>query len=331
LNSKKTLRFNTYKELKDYFDIDDDIFLVMDSGGFSVSTLGDIDIKPYQVIEMSEVFNADIMMSLDIPPYNHIDATKPFHLNNKEFDEKMNQSFANAKYMSENSNNFQGKYYICIHGDSIERLNKWFNLHRNLKCDGYALGPKSKGDYWELARELLWLYDKGIRENIHFLAFSGITTLPVLVYFSRYVKNLTYDSSSWAGGAIRREFCLPFLKEKIIYGNSTNYDIEPFCSCAVCRQLDSMQDFHNQKFGGALLSLHNLMKYEELDSMLRGLIKEKELFLSIVKKYISSKILNVFDYIDFGINHGFEAAELKYGSKLKNVNYRLPQKKLFHF
>ena len=330
LNSKKTLKINNLQELRDYFNIADDRFLIMDSGGFSMSTLGDIDITPQQVIDLSIIFNADIMMSLDIPPYNLLDESKPFNISDDEFDKKMQISFKNAEYQSNHKDNFNGKYYICLHGDNIIRLDKWYNFHKNLDCDGYALAPKNKSNYWELARTLLWIYSKGIRKNIHFLAFSGVNTIPVLVYFSKYINNLTYDSSSWAGGAMRREYCLPFLKEKIIYGHSTNYDISIPCSCKICSMIDNMSVF-NTNNGGALISLHNLLKYEEFDKLLYATVKQDNIFKSIIKKYMNEKLLEVFDYIDFGIINGFDSAEKKYYYKFNNTDYSVTQPNLFNF
>jgi len=330
LNSKKTLKIDNYNDLKDYFNIEDDRFLIMDSGGFSMSTLGDIDIKPQQIIDLSTTFNADIMMSLDLPPYNLLDESKPFSLPISEFNIKMEKSYENAKYMSENLDKFNGKYYICVHGDSFDRLDLWFDKHKELKCDGYALAPKDKSNFWKLARTLVWIYNKGIRENIHFLAFSGINTIPVLVYFSKYIDNLTYDSSSWAGGAIRREYCLPFLKQKIIYGNSTNHNIDLYCNCEICCKMNEMNDFNNDN-GGALMSMHNLLKYDEMEKLLYSFVNDKILFNDVIKTYFNKKLLDVFEYIDFGIEHGFELAEKRFSYKFSDEILNTSQPTIFSF
>lgn len=328
LKAKKTLKTDN---LANFFNIDKDMFLIMDSGGFSMSTLGEISITPQQVIDLSIEFNANIMMSLDIPPYNLIDNTRPFRVDEQEFIEKMEKSYQNAKYQSENKKNFKGKYYICIHGDSLERLEKWWKKHEHLDFDGVALAPKNKSDYWELARTLAWIYSKGIKENIHFLAFSGMMTIPVLVYFSKYIKNLTYDSSSWAGGAMRRELCLPLLKQKIIYGTSTNFSKLKFPAMNdFTKQLKSMNDFNHPQNGGVLLSLYNLKEYENFDRLLYSLVEEDDIFKEFVRVYLNPKLLEVFDYIDFAITHGYEVADKKYGNKFTTYN-QSKQQTIFEF
>ncbi len=330
LRAKENLKVSN---LYEYFSIDKDTFIIMDSGGFTMSTLGEIDIKPQQVIDLAVEFNASIMMSLDIPPYNLLDENRSFNLPDEEFNKKMETSYNNAKYMEENRGNFKGKYYVCIHGDSIERLNIWWNKMNNIKCEGYALAPKDKGDYWGLAQTLLWIYGKGIRENIHFLAFSGINTIPILVYFSKFINNLTFDSSSWAGGAIRREYCIDGIRQKIIYGDSTKYNIKIPCDCKLCSQISKMEDFHNKNCGGALMSLHNLIQYENYIRTMYALRDEPELFKEYIKINNGDKVLKVIEYIDFAIQNGFDKAQVKYKDYLDDlsINYNKKQKNVMEF
>lgn len=318
--------------IKNELNIDSNIFLIMDSGGFSMSTLGEIDIKPQQVIDLSIEYNADIMMSLDIPPYNLLDETKDFILDDDDFNEKMETSYNNAKYMEQNRQNYNGKYYVCIHGDNLNRLDLWWNKMSDIKCEGYALAPKNKSDYWILAQTLLWIYHKGVKENIHFLAFSGINTIPVLIYFSKYINNLTFDSSSWAGGAMRREYCINGIRHKIIYGDSTNYNISIPCKCELCSQINNMAEFNNKTYGGALMSLHNLIMYENFCHALFSLKNDEILFKEFVKININEKIIEVFNYIDFGIKNGLELANQKYNQYFNNNEIRKNnQTNIFNF
>lgn len=312
------------------FKIPKDVLLFGDSGGFTSSTIGEIDLQPVQVMEWQEKY-CDVGLSLDVPPYNLTDETKSPILNDEKFNYCLNKSYDNTVKMIEVRKNKDMLFYICIHGDSFKRLETWFEKHKDLQCDGYALAPKDKGDYWNLAKTLLWIYHKGVRKNVHLLAFSGTRTMPILAYMTKYIKNLTYDSSTWAGGAMRKEFNLPYLKVKVIISDRTNYDFaNPLCDCVICQQC-KMDDFQNIKYGGSLMSLHNLIMFDNLDKILRGIRNDDELFFEFIRKEFNEELVEVIQYINYGIAEGFDKANEKYKHKFPEENPRAEDKSLFSF
>ena len=318
----------TPQEFKSEFGIRDDVFILADSGGFTNSTLGDQDLDPLKVLEFEEAVG-DIGMSLDYPPYNLTDDSKPFNLPLNEFDVLMEKSYQNAKIMAENRKNPNMKYYVCLHGDNIERLERWWNKHKDIPCDGYALAPKDKSDYWGLAQTLLWLYEKGVRKNVHLLAFSGTKTIPILVWWSKLIENITYDSSAWSGAAVRRAFIMPMLKTHVIIGEKKNKDLKEIpCNCAVCEEVGSVEKYMETKYGGALMSMHGLKMYLQYDKLLHSIKHSEDDFVQVVRTYCGVKVIKCLEYIKYGLEKGRDKADYKYAENFRKVTIPT-QSKLF--
>ena len=95
---------------------------------------------------------------------------------------------------------------------SMSRVEYWWKNvveKEDLTMDGIAIAPKPPSNYFECAKMLLYLIEKGITKNVHILGVSGGTVTPVITYLSKYIKKLTYDSASYAQGRINSNFIVP--------------------------------------------------------------------------------------------------------------------------
>src|SRR3990167_10351786 len=128
------------------------------------------------------------------------------------------ENFKNCCNLTKNNNVFFEKYrdegsklkiYNVIHGNTPLRFKYWFNEMKNFNFEGYGIGgmiPLS--DPFQMFGPI-YLHNEGIKKNIHIFGVSGFDIVPILVYYSTFIKKLSFDSSLYIEGRKFRKYILP--------------------------------------------------------------------------------------------------------------------------
>ncbi len=304
------------KKTKDYrktLRVREDVKLFADSGGYSIMTQGKkVDTKA--VLEWQE-HNANVAFSLDFPPLNSEGVTRvsPGTRAYKSMDEYERY----AAMSRQNNLDFQTlrtsnklQIYNVIHGYNAKTFQAWWDyVTPDINFEGYATSMKIAVSPIEQAMGLMFLYDKGVRKNAHLLGVAGITIIPVLVWISQYIDNITFDSSSYGYGARTRAYVYPDrIRYYTHFGTKFAGKKKPmtklYCKCPICSELDSPDYFLQNKvtWPGLLISLHNLWCVKEYVSELNRVLhdeKDEEKFFALVKQHTGNAYESILHAINF--------------------------------
>jgi hypothetical protein len=301
--------------------IPDNILLWGDSGGFQSRELGKC-VPNEEILDWYED-NCDFGFVQDYPEkylkLRQDIKDKKFDLSGSEIMKRM------AEYQAESNVDFikrkltKCKIYNILHGTSLSQMDNWFETVKNDKMYGWALGVGS-GDPWAVAMLLAFVYSKGVRKNVHLFGTSGFDVIPVVAEASKYIDNITFDSSSWAIGSIYRWYFLPIdPRKKIRMGDISGgrYDSLP-CDCPVCSSIkDVSKIYTNNSIAGHLLSLHNLFQALKFVDMFRKLRQVPNDFRMFANTLFGERIITVFDYLNEAMVN-FPKANSKYLSMRQN-------------
>lgn len=300
--------------------IQDDVQLMADSGGYSIFTQGG-DISPVDVLRWQEK-NSDIAFSLDLPPARSENTTrcspgKVIYHNIDKFEENAEISRKNNIIFQENRTTDKLKIYNVIHGYNLETMNLWWDyVTPGIDFEGYATGAKPATNILLQALCIMFLYNKGVRKNIHLLGISGITVIPLIVWASQYIDNISFDSTSYGYGARTRAYVYP---EKIRYythfGRKYATKKHPmskiYCNCPICKDFDTPEYFIKSDitWPGMLLSLHNLWCVKQYVEELENAVGDKDKFFELVKQHTgnwSDKTIYGINFIEDCLKAGFD-------------------------
>ena len=311
-----------HPSLRQEFEIDEDVLIIGDSGGFQNYSMDNVNLDPIEVLRWQEN-NCNIGMTLDYPPYEFTGAGNRGIASDEVFSTNMERSFGAAKKMLEHRTKTDDfLLYLCVHGNTLKRLDAWWERHATIrdKFEGYALAPANKSDPVAVARELAWLYKQGVKQNVHLLAISGRTVIPLLAYAMQHIRSLTFDSSTHVGALRTRETLLPFMAGSTPIGNKNAGvpDITHLpCRCEVCQQVTpeflQSHNSENHVVGGALLSLHNLLVIAQYVQFFKGVASRHNILLKMTEKFAGSEAVKAIKYFEHAIKHGTQSADTYYG------------------
>jgi len=157
----------------------------------------------------------------------------------------------------------------------------------------------------------MFLYDRGIRKNLHVLGISGIYVLPVLVYMEKYIKNISTDSFSYGVNTIVRTF------QGFHYGPSLTFSPRDKkfskvpCFCPVCSKITVEDLYRTDVPGYSLIALHNLWTYFNLLYYLEALVEDPKEWNKYIKK--RPNLQTAIKFIDDTVDYGWETAIGKLG------------------
>ena len=288
------------KPLREIFN-DDGVKILGDSGGFQAVTLN-MNIDPNDVIKWQNE-NCDIGITLDRPPLRDLINVSPeAWYKGAEFEKYMKISNDNANLMMSKKNQ-NLKLYLALHGYDEATRKQWLidGLKQYQNWDGYAIASKPNDDMKNLADWLIFAKNNNLK-NIHLLAISGATTLPIAAYMSRYFDSIFFDSSSYSMGSRQRIYYLPFtvrgkLSMASMKENNNGIPKTLPCDCQVCSKIKDTSIFsstENMGFAGWLVNIHNIVQTQRYITLLAGTIHDREVFGKIVGR----RVMEVINYID---------------------------------
>ncbi len=199
----------------------------------------------------------------------------------------------------------------------IESINEWYDRVKDFKFEGWSIAPKPPSDPFKVALDGMFLWDRGVRENLHVLGISGIKVLPVLVYMEKFIKNISTDSFSYGINAIVRKH-MNMHGPDFFYKPSERAYAKIPCMCPVCSNLKSVDELYRTDVPGyAVIALHNLWIYLNYLKYLEAMVDNKEHFMDFCKKHPTLE--RAIFFIDYTIEHGWEEAILKAGLKQSSL------------
>lgn len=301
-----------------------EVTVIGDSGGYEILSRRakgkKVDIQPLQVLRWQEA-NCDIGITLDISPVNlqpikggKSVATNPNPISHEEFERRLQETCQNNQTFQDNRNKTKNlRIYNVIHSGmgKTQSINIWYERVKDFKFEGWSIAPKPPSDPIKVAIDGMFLYDRGIRKNLHVLGISGINVLPVLVYMEQYIKNISTDSFSYGINAIVRKHMNFFGPGLFFRPKERKYSRIP-CICPVCSHIRSVEDLYRTDIEGyALISLHNLWQYLNYLKYLETLVEDRENFIKYIRN--RNKLRTAINFIDNTIQDGWETALGKLG------------------
>ena len=213
------------------------------------------DLDPLTVLRWQEA-NCDIALTFDLPIF--LNDT----LQTKEY--KLKQTAKNAIFALSKRQNKKLKLYAVFQGHTAKEQTSMLNYYGDSikDFDGIAIGSlvPIAGNTEKLVKILtLFCYNmKDYKKPVHFFGLSGNKIIPYIIYLSKkFNLHITFDSSSYGAGAIRREFWLGNGSKKINCMKEY-YDKMP-CDCPVCSVVKDWKVYQQDgSLAGGLISLHNL-------------------------------------------------------------------------
>lgn len=287
---------------REEYKIPKDFLLIADSGGFEQATQK-IRIEPINVLKWQEN-NANIAFILDVPPINPENLQPIQDL--QTFTKYAEATKRNADIAQRNRTNNDMKLYYVLQGNTKQKMDLWIKDVDLSHYDGLAVGPKPPNDPLQIALHGCYAKDKGIKIG-HVLLGTGYNSVPIIVYLSKKLFPLTFDSSSYGKGARTMSYDIPSHRLDIKFGKSFNQNLKNLpCDCPVCSNI-SIPDFQTGKsVSGALISLHNLYLYIKHIEFLNNIVEDEELYLRYITKYCTKKTVSAFNFINSYLEKGFD-------------------------
>jgi len=298
----------------------DDGILIGDSGGyqlfsFKINQNKDLSnvINPESVLKWQEK-NCDIGIILDFPI---------FKADKETFQMCLNVTSKNAKIAIEKRTRKDMLLYNVFQTYDLNKyyMDLWFNEMKQHDLDGWCISCKPAARPMFIALNAMYLLDKGYTKNFHILGASGSRTIPIMAWLSRYIENVTFDSSSYAEGGKRRTYFNPAmpLKKSIRFGRVSENTFERLpCLCPVCKTFKTVHMFKKEGMvPGTLISFHNLNMLIHHTQLLDRLKEDRETFKSYIKANFDREVMDAFEFIEYSIEHGFDKAFIKFQQRFK--------------
>lgn len=256
--------------LRDDLQLDDDTTIMIDSGGFQLSsgTASEKTWNKEKALDYSERWG-DIFPILDWPVTNLKKAS--------DVDFYLNKTMESSKYYYENRSNSNCTILNVLSAHTVDEMEYWYNTAKKYEFDGWAHGGAAKNIKSNI-KAVLFLLNKGEydKEHIHYHHIFGVSRVDTMLYFAVMQKllddmgvnvQLVYDSS--------------YFQQSLAYGNyfayatfkgiqsirmSNQFDWSKLndefglpCNCPVCEDIDSISEWlNNPQEYYVMGSLHNL-------------------------------------------------------------------------
>jgi len=297
-----------------------DVLVFSDSGGLQ-------DLRHGTRINHIDVFkwqerNADVGFSFDIIPF---DIEKQRYFTGDKFDDCARQSKEKAHDCFKIKSREDFKFYGIIQGDDIASFERWYDILKDDRFDGYCVKAVGNDPVYVAITSLFVM--KRLKKPVHFLGIGNISKSIVCAYLSKYYDYpISYDSSSYDVGTQYRNYeVLPNWGFRIM----KDYDnhVFPVCCCPACNEWlpisDKMIKSNDYRLGG-LLSLHNMYRNVSLSHIIRTLLHDREQLDGFLKtiygKSVCDKIKRALDILDFADKHGVESAIKTYEPLFKTLS-----------
>lgn len=256
--------------------------------------------------------NCDIGFTLDLPPFGSKTRLGDLFKESADFTYNNNKIYESVREDS----NF--KIYSVIHGDTIPELDYWFEMMKEFKFNGYAASCYSRADALSQAYILMYLYNKGVRKNVHLFGIGNIAVIVMLSYISNWIENLTFDSFTIGQGLSRRSFKMLGQRVALRFGDvfqDKNGGLEDLpCDCPVC-SASTIEDY-NDYYGGYKIILHNLYDTIRWTHFCNSIRKVPTLLKSVAKRISTNEkdldVVRALDFIACCMEDGFDTACSKY-------------------
>ena len=328
-----------------------DSIVFADSGGLQNVTLGNkISTNIVELTKWQEQ-HSNIGFCFDVIPFK----TDVRKLTGWEFDE---QNFGNcAQKTLDNINtalsvrtNEHFKLYGIIQGRKYKEYEIWYNIIKNSLVDGLCMKSPTNNSF-NVAESLLFAYHH-FDKPLHLLGMSNLTKTIVIYYFSQYYKNkITFDSSTYNIGNRFHTYIHPlapsvkirYVKDEVEDRSDLMifekiYDLS-FCGCSACSSVtvDELSLWHrdNDPRLGPLISLHNFLVLHRMFIFIEQICHSKTAMISLVKSLFrentAKRVISTFDFIDEGVEKGFERVSEKYKSVLIEDDIAYTQTSIFNF
>jgi len=245
--------------------------LIIDSSGYQVASFArkgkPFEYTPLQILRWMEA-NADIGMSLDVPPWDNFNAA-------------LKQSLENFSFFEKNRLNYDMKLYNILHGKTLDEMKHWYNAVKDFPFDGWALGVRPSDNIYLQTIGYMFLQEMdapNLNTNFHMFGISGLKNMLTMPMLSTYFNSMiTFDSSSYDSGTRFRRFCFPKdVRFSTEFGRSAKKSMKSIpCNCPVCRNI-TIEDLYRQDGPTAylLLPLHNLYQYIEVNRMTNAIVTD---------------------------------------------------------
>ncbi len=290
-----------YWDFREKFEIPRKNFTFFaDSGGFQILNKG-VYLDPLDVLKWME-HNADIGAMLDTPPNFESGA-----LLGKEFKTLAKKSLKNYEKMDRNRKESNFKLYKPIHGNNTETLNWWYNYVKDVPCDGYASSPRRPSA--ELAAFTLSFAIHNDLHNFHLFLGTGFHVIPVIVYASKFLKNLSFDSSSFSlmGGRLRQYIMPLFFNVSIPFGRGFDGKLKELpCFCPVCNVSTPEAMNAETAEGAGLILLHDLYMYLINIKVLNKLVDDTEKYKEVIRRNFPTNTMKAIESIDATVEGKFD-------------------------
>jgi len=326
-----------YENFREFFDIGEDVFILLDSGGFQIVTQEKY-IDPLKVLRW-QMKTSKYGLILDVPPYHIQGDSEGAHFDspNKEyFDKCLDATYENAKLALEKKDDDFNLYGV-IQGETYEQIERWFDKLHSLEKEGkefygWALSPKPSNDANKIAMFAALLLTKGIHKPLHILQVSGTEAITICAYLQKVINQpVTIDSSSYGNSSRYGVVFDPmFLSRRLNFGN--NQKIEPFrgkkwyCNCRACRNMNlevGEEQFFNK------IEIHNIQKIIDFTDYANMITEDENYFFKI---YLPphKKLYRACQIIRSVRDKGLESVKSQL-TELCYVRYNLKQKNIFSF
>lgn len=303
-----------------------------DSGGYQLVTG-----KLKQSMETTDKIlnwlenNTTYGMNLDFPPRD-------------QFKERLDISYQNYQYFYEHKQN-KTKLMNVLHGPTLDRLNIWYDRIKDFDFPGgWGMGSLVGSNIFYFLLNFFFLFEKGEIEKhsakealIHFLGFSRIKDMPILLYLQHKLNKMnldvtiTFDSSSPILSAAYGNYYLSLSETgykqlniplKIITNKEhVNLEENMPCNCPVCKNLTLKDVLINHLKNGGEKSIfylyvgcHNLYKLLEFKFNIENVMRFDN--RTIYENTFNTSLIEIFGIIDKAFEDKFPS---KYIQRHKNV------------
>lgn len=163
--------------------------IIGDSGGFQVAH-GKIrimsDADRMRILHWLET-NADIAMTLDIPPGG---IGKPNFLYST-VDQCLEATLVNLAYFDKHRSNARTIFLNVIQGNTTQQSIEWYRAVRDYPFEGWAIAGPLRNDIYHMCRLIILMHQEGYLEGkkwIHVLGTNNLGTAVMLTALQRAVK-----------------------------------------------------------------------------------------------------------------------------------------------
>jgi hypothetical protein len=300
------------KSIREKYKIRDDVVVVGDSGGYQILKLGKLA-DASSVIRRLEN-NCNYGMILDHPP---IAEGYTSTVSETKFEDCLSNTYNDTKTMCDKRKNSDFLLLNVLHGDTLERMNKWYEKQKGFDLDGWAVAPKPAFNPLNQVFYFLFLWDKGEfstnrNKIIHFL---GSSTPTITILYNYILKKLfqdrriiiSYDSSTWTAAHRWKVWIEPFSGTLTKIGSEELTGVKNMkelrylpCPCEVCGYINRYIEENNLNLCVEsdvdsiprffpIVALHNMKYFIDMGKILGSTVKFDS---TLNKKYVDFLVGN---------------------------------------